>query len=478
MTKPEGRNRISSFRAAQRGSTLVIVLWIAFGLVSLTLYFAHSMNFELRAADSRVCGLAAEQAIDGAARYLSYVLANEPTNGLMPDPMTYACEAVPVGEAHYWLLGRDTNDSIGPAALSFGLVDEASKLNLNSATSNMLVFLPRMNLDLTEAILDWRDTNGGSFSQTYYAMLHPPYECKCAPFETVDELRLLYGADMDTLVGEDANRNGILDPNENDENHDNMPDLGVLEYVTVYSREPITNVDGSVLLNIRSLNSNSSESLRSLLETNLSASRADQILQQLGLVSSAPARGGSSSGRGAAAATAATTATFRSPLEFYLRSGMTADEFGAIANKITVTNGAYIEGRVNVNTASPAVLACLPGISDTPDLAQTLVNYRETNPDKLTSVAWVAEALGQNNCLGARSPPGRGLHHDPELPVQRRRRRSRSAWPWLPPHPIRVRHLRRYAEDCLSSGPHPSGLGAGEGNPPGLAGKLSAKIRR
>ena len=62
-----------------------------------------------------------------------------------------------------------------------------------------------------------------------------------------------------------------------------------------------------------------------------------------------------------------------------------------------MTNGAYIEGRVNVNTASPAVLACLPGISDTPDLAQTLVNYRETNPDKLTSVAWVADALGQNN---------------------------------------------------------------------------------
>jgi DNA uptake protein ComE-like DNA-binding protein len=394
--RPEGRNRISSFRAAQRGSTLVIVLWIAFGLVSLTLYFAHSMNFELRAADSRVCGLAAEQAIDGAARYLSYVLANEPTNGLMPDPMNYACEAVPVGEAHYWLLGRDTNDSIGPAELSFGLVDEASKLNLNSATSNMLVFLPRMNLDLTEAILDWRDTNGGSFSQTYYAMLHPPYECKCAPFETVDELRLLYGADMDTLLGEDANRNGILDPNESDENHDNMPDLGVLEYVTVYSREPITNVDGSVLLNIRSLNSNSSESLRSLLETNLTATRAEQILQQLGLVSSAPARGGPS-GRAATAATVATTATFRSPLEFYLRSGMTLDEFGSIANKITVTNGAYIEGRVNVNTASPAVLACLPGISDTPDLAQTLVNYREANPDKLVSVAWVAEALGQNN---------------------------------------------------------------------------------
>ena len=41
-------------RAARRGSTLVIVLWIAFGLVSITLYFAHSMIFELRASDNRV----------------------------------------------------------------------------------------------------------------------------------------------------------------------------------------------------------------------------------------------------------------------------------------------------------------------------------------------------------------------------------------------------------------------------------------
>jgi hypothetical protein len=34
---------------------LIIVLWIAFGLVSLALYFANSMNFELRASDNRVC---------------------------------------------------------------------------------------------------------------------------------------------------------------------------------------------------------------------------------------------------------------------------------------------------------------------------------------------------------------------------------------------------------------------------------------
>ena len=66
---------LHAIRRAARGSVLVIVLWIAFGLVSMALYFADSMSSELRASDNRVCGLAADQAIEGAARYVSYVLS-------------------------------------------------------------------------------------------------------------------------------------------------------------------------------------------------------------------------------------------------------------------------------------------------------------------------------------------------------------------------------------------------------------------
>ncbi len=121
----------------------------------------------------------------------------------------------PVGDAHFWFLGRDTNYDRAPLDVSFGLIDEGSKLNLNSVPSNMLVWLPNMSLDLTAAILDWRDTNGGNGEfQSYYGMTQPPYMNKSGPFETIDELSLLYGADEELLVGEDKNRNGVLDPNE------------------------------------------------------------------------------------------------------------------------------------------------------------------------------------------------------------------------------------------------------------------------
>jgi type II secretory pathway component PulK len=393
----------------QRGSLLVIVMWIAFGLVSLALYFGNSMNFELRASDNRVSAMAADQAIEGAVHYLNYLLTTQianGSNGIFVNLDSYLCQAVPVGESHYWLIGRDTNNPVGPGRLCFGLVDEASKLNLNLAaskplvSSNQLIWLPRMTVDLTQAILDWVDTNGTGPTVTYYAMQQPPYQCKCDPFETVDELRLLYGADMDTLVGEDANRNGILDPNETDDNQNGMLDPGMLEYVTVYSREP-----GSNLVNVASVSSSSTQ-LIGLLQTNLGSSRATEILGNLGIASSSPARptsGGATGATGAAGAAgasaprataAATTVSFTSPLKFYQQSKMTATEFALVGTNLTTTSGTYVNGRVNVNTASATVLACLLG-GDI-GAAQLLVNYRQSNPNNLTSIAWIIDALGQS----------------------------------------------------------------------------------
>ena len=375
-------------RTSRRGSVLIIVLWIAFGLVSLALYFADSMNFELRASDNRVSAQAADQAIEGAARYVSYLLATQAangSNGFAPDAAAYQHEAVPVGEARFWLIGRETNHVVGPGQIFFGLVDEASKLNLNCAASNHLTWLPRMTPDLTQGILDWRDTNGTGPTVTYYAMLQPAYLCKNDPFETVDEVRLVYGAEMDVLLGEDVNRNGVLDPNENNDNQNNQLDPGVLEYFTVYSREPNTNSDGTARINLSSLSRNSTR-LASLLQTNFGPARANEILLNLGLISP-PGRPGQS--RSGAAP------PLRSPLQFYIRSRMAQSEFERIVTNLTTVNGPFIEGRVNVNTASAAVLTCLLGGDNA--AADQLVSYRQTNPNSLGTIAWVIDALGQNN---------------------------------------------------------------------------------
>jgi type II secretory pathway component PulK len=388
--------------ADAQGSVLIIVLWVALGLVSITLYFANTMTFELRASDNRVAGLAADQAIEGGARYVQYVLSTLATNGTVPDLTSYESEAVPIGEAHFWLIGRagDYQAQVQPDQVFFGLVDEGAKLNLNTVTADMLNLLTNMTPELAANIVDWRNTNGTTSANgdgpNVYSQFQPAYLCKNAPYETVDELRLVYPMDLGTLLGEDLNRNGALDPGETDTNMNNTVDPGLLEHVTVYSREPNKSGSGSGRVNVSVLRSPGTE-LRAMLQTNLSAARVTYVMGRLfppstgtgGGANRVPGTSGGGGGGGPGGAT--TVRTFASPLAFYRASGMTADEFASIADNITVNSGSYIQGRINVNTATAAVLACLPGM--TSDQIQQILTYRQNNPDKLTSVAWVADAL-------------------------------------------------------------------------------------
>src|SRR5580692_5915585 len=164
------RHHPKSALHAPQGSVLIIVLWIAFGLVSIALYFADSMSSELRASDNRVCGLAADQAIEGAANYINYILTNYATNGVIPDLTEYKAEAVPVGDAHFWIIGRDPSGTPSTEP-HFALIDEGSKLNLNYARTNVLVNLPNMTADFAQAIIDWRNTNSVGLSAMDYAPL-------------------------------------------------------------------------------------------------------------------------------------------------------------------------------------------------------------------------------------------------------------------------------------------------------------------
>jgi DNA uptake protein ComE-like DNA-binding protein len=379
-------NGLVATKRSEGASVLIIVLWIAIGLVSIALYFAHSMTFELRASDNRTSGLATEQAIEGAARYVSHVLSNFATNGAVPLKTQFSCEAVALGDAHFWIIGRDPSGTVSTKPY-FGLIDEGSKLNLNTANTNALSYLPNMAIDIANAIVDWRSTNG-SMSLSYAQLGYLP---KHAMFETVDEVRLVDGATFDLLTGADINRNGVLDTNE--KNVNGTPDYGILEYLTIYSREPNFHADGSSLTN-----ANTQTDLRTMLQSRLSSSRATQIMSRL-----FPNNGGGGRGGGAGGGATGTT-TYSNPLQFYLNSGMTLDELAQIYNDLTFTSGTYIRGRVNINTASVEVLnALFLGVGSDQNTAsgaaEQLVSYREQNLDKLSTVAWIVDALGSDNAI-------------------------------------------------------------------------------
>src|ERR1035437_9255856 len=362
---------------AQRGSVLIIVLWVAIGLVSIALYFANTMTYELRASDNRVSGVIADQAIEGAARYVSLVLLNYATNGAMPDNTQFRSEAVPVGDAKFWLIGRDPNEGNSTEPY-FGLVDEGGKLNLNNVSTNVFQFLPNITSDFADAIMDWRGTNG-VVSLDYTSLGYAP---KYAPFETVDELRLVYGATVDMLAGEDLNRNGVLDQSEKDLNSNGELDPGLFEYVTVYTREPNFHADSTSLTNVNTLTKTQTQALFQSLGT----SPVNQIWTQID-------------------ARQRQNQKFNGPLDFAVfcnGQGVSSDQFATIANNIETTTNTYIRNRVHVNTANSDVLvAMLMGVNvdeqTAISTAQTLITYRQQNPNNLGSIAWVIDALGNQS---------------------------------------------------------------------------------
>ena len=357
-------------RPRRRGSVLIVVLVVCLGLVSLTLVFGHAMFMAYRGEDNALAGRQAEAAINGAEQYAEVVLANVTTTqslpaGTFPDPSTYQHAAVPVGDAFFWFIGvPGPSDPVD--APTFGLVDEASKLNLNSASVTMLLNLPGMTADLAQAIVQWRTATGASTDGSSSVAVGT---VKGAPFESASELELVNGGtDPSVLYGDDANLNHVSDPEENTISSLGQFNPGLLEYVTVFSREPNTLSDGTRRVNITQ---GRSSAVSQLLTQTFGAARGGAILANL-------RRGGS---------------TVHSVLEFYQKSGMTAAELDLITPKITAKGGTYAVGLINVNTASAAVLACVPGI--TPDIANNIVTARTTPiAGVTTNLAWVAPILG------------------------------------------------------------------------------------
>ena len=366
--------RIPSHTRRDTGTVLIVAMWVVLVLAGLVLVFARAMRVEAAASANAVASLQAEAIARGALRYvLDYVEQG------MTDSEDVDCQAVEVGSGCFWLLRPDPDDD---QTYRFGIDDESAKVSLNSATQDMLLKLPGMTAELAAAIIDWRDgdsdVSSGGAEREYYLLLDDPYDCKNGPFESVDELLLVKGASVDILAGEDANRNGVLDPNENDasdsepaDNRDGKLDGGLYDYVTVYSRQPNTTESGGRRINVNSM---STRELSTQLRSVVPDDRYFQLMDKV------------RSGR-----------PFTNIIHFYLSVGLTIEEFKKIADKLTTSNARNLEGLINVNTAPRRVLLCLPELDES-DVDALLAKRTETGTD-LTTIAWVAEALPADKAI-------------------------------------------------------------------------------
>ncbi|MBX3729527.1 MAG: general secretion pathway protein GspK [Candidatus Sumerlaeia bacterium] len=376
---------MKSAHPLRRGLVFVIVLWVATALVSVAIYFSHAARLAYLAADEVVAGRQAEHAIEAAIGYISSLLESNTETGrvLSRESGDYQAEAVQVGGARFWFIGQDANAADAPGSPVFGIVDEASKLNLNTATIEMLEKLPGVTPEIAAAILDWRDvdselTVGGAESQDYL-LRTPAHLAKDSDFESPEELRLVRGMDLTVLYGEDWNRNGALDPNEDDgdaswppDNRDGRLEPGLVRFVTVHSREPNARADGNPRVNLRGQSAR--QDLALLIAEQLGPDTAAAVLTNVGNLN-----------------------TIESVLEFYIVSGMSAAEFARIENDLTVRTGDYQVGLVSIGTAPREVLACLPGMTEQ-SATQVVTARLGLDATTLQSVGWIVGVLDVDTC--------------------------------------------------------------------------------
>ena len=357
---------------------LIATMWILVVLSGMLLVFASSMRIEGACAANRA---AQQEAFAIEAGAVQYVLAHlDGLHGAVPTEGEMPCQGIRIGAGAFWIIRPDYQDGTSEA---YGVVDEARKVNLNTATVEMLSALPDMTPENAAAVVDWRDSDsdltvGGAESE-YYLLLPDPYECKNAPLETVEELLLVMLTSRELLFGEDTNRSGRLDDNENDADETDPPDdrdgaldAGLYHLVTVYSSESYDTEPESQRVNV---NQAGTRQLSDLLREVVSQERLADVVNRARL------------GR-----------PFQNILDFYYRTGLKMEEFTPIADRVTTSSATSARGLINVNTAPKQVLLCLPGLEESD--VSALVTARSDKSGDRSSIAWVADAFPQEKALG------------------------------------------------------------------------------
>ncbi len=306
----------------------------------------------------------------------------------------------------------------------FGVIDESGKLNVNALGRRVredrlneeearaiLLGLPRMTPETADAILDWLDADemprkNGAESE-YYTGLETPYRAKNGPLDTLDELALVRGVSQELLFGEDTNRNGLLDPNENDgdaslpnDNADDLLERGWSAYLTIVSREGNLRRDGRRKINVNQPSLNG-------LFNEVSAEFGDDIAalvvaHRLGGRDTLP-EGNVDPSDNTANAEAGTRRIHS--LYDLIGAELSTEEAGAalespwttdpddmreylpiVLDALTTHAGPYIEGRININVASREVLLTVPGMTE-PLVGVILGSQsRQTADDLIVSV--------------------------------------------------------------------------------------------
>jgi type II secretory pathway component PulK len=291
---------IARTRSNRRGVILLAVLVVVAILTLIAYRFFNLMNAEHEAAYATNRVTQSRYLADSGLHYAAFVLSYPQTVGLSDAPdessnlvfpgLAYDNPSVfhlrPVtasgnAQGFFSIVAPRTPDDAqltSARPFRFGVEDEGGKININALLKmdssgkklkDMLTKLPNVTSDMADSIISWGQAAGAGTSASgdalYYSSLG--YAPKYGPYESPEELLFVKGITPRILFGNDTNKNGVLDAEEDDGS--GAVDRGLARLLTVYSRERNFDSTGNqrVWINDTDLNN---------LESNLQTAGIDQ----------------------------------------------------------------------------------------------------------------------------------------------------------------------------------------------------------
>lgn len=199
----------------QRGAILIFVLWVLSFLAILAVNLGYGVRQKIIFAKRIESRSQAQHVTEGCAKAAVAMLLDDLYKNQYQytpaakafrhnNPSRFADIAVPDGKCEVSYIDPD---GMSATDIKYGVRDEESKININTADKTVLFRIvsevlgvdDHMAETISEAIFDWRQSGEselkGFSSDDYYSNLKDPYPKKSQPFEIIDELLLVKGID-------------------------------------------------------------------------------------------------------------------------------------------------------------------------------------------------------------------------------------------------------------------------------------------
>lgn len=349
------KRKLASPRKRTSGFIFIVALVVIAGLIALLAMLVADQKAGVQAIQTGLRQRRAEAAAEaGVARAMAVLDTANANTVTLNDAWAQQGSN---GDEAYDLNGALTRMQI---------VDAASLININTASSSSLQLLP-LDQDQIDSLLDWRETGttarADGAKDAYYNALPQPYNTRLGPLDTVDELLLVRNWTAQALYQSPSTTTGTVAAPTSASGSVTMPTdingniLPLASLFTVDSGSPNTRSTGTARINFSTRGLNTA------------------ALGRLGIT-------------GPLANRIAQGAPYTSFTTLFAVRGMNPTTEQILLNAASFSTSTRLVGKVNLNTATQAVLQSVPTISQA--VATTIVGRQSTGFQTLGELATLA----------------------------------------------------------------------------------------